>query len=416
MLKKLKRKFVIINLSLVGAVLLIMLTILCFNVRNTQITLAKDTLSSVLTDELPTFNEDFMPFNSFKNNDSEPSRRFIPAAIVDLDVTDLSVQNYKDNLGISAEALMNATVSALNDNERFGYLSKGKLYYMKQNVSNYCRVAFIDASMYRNTVTKTVIASVILFLASMVIVFLISVLLSGMAIKPVKKAWVQQNQFVADASHELKTPLTVILANSNILQAHPEDSIENQMKWVESTRQEAEHMNKLVGDLLFLAKSDGEKVQLVKSEVDFSDLAETAVLQFEPVAFEKAVTLDSEIDPDIKLLADQTQLNQLVQILLDNACKYTPAGEKVFLKLAKTGNDIRLSVSNTGSVIPPEDLPHVFERFYRSDKARTIDTSESSQGGYGLGLSIAKKIVDRHGGTITAESSDDKGTVFSVIL
>ena len=150
---------------------------------------------------------------------------------------------------------------------------------------------------------------------------------------------------------------------------------------------------------------------MVFSEVNLSDTCENAALQFEPVAFEKGLKMDIDIQDGLTIQGDGTQLGQLIRIFLDNACKYTPEGGKIDVKLTKAGPEIRLSVANTGDPIPADVLPHLFERFYRMDESRT---RTSSAGGYGLGLAIAKAITQRHKGSIKAESSAEKGTVFTV--
>ena len=218
-------------------------------------------------------------------------------------------------------------------------------------------------------------------------------------------------QFVADASHELKTPLTVILANAGILLAHSGDMADGQRKWVEYIQAEAQRMKSLVEDLLFLARSDDRRSPLRLQTVSFSDLAWEALLPFESVAFEAGVALDSQITPDLELLGDPEQLRRLVAILVDNAVKYAGPRGSASLILRPQGDEAVLSVHNTGEPIPPEHLPRLFERFYRTDSDRA-----RSQGGYGLGLSIAKSIVDGHRGRISVSSSAISGTLFTVRL
>jgi signal transduction histidine kinase len=231
--------------------------------------------------------------------------------------------------------------------------------------------------------------------------------------KPVAKAWAQQQQFVADASHELKTPLTAILATNNILLSNPEYTIGEQRKWIENSQAEANHMKDLINNMLFLAKSEDEKVQLMMSELSLSDIVTDTTLQFEPVAFENGTLIDSNIEGAITIQGDLTQMRQLVHILIDNACKYAGENGLVTVTLMRAPGTIRLEVNNTGTPIPNEDLPHIFERFYRSDKART---QQNQSGGYGLGLAIAKSIADRHKAQISAASSEADGTTFSVVF
>ena len=226
-----------------------------------------------------------------------------------------------------------------------------------------------------------------------------------------ERAWEQQRQFTADASHELKTPLTVILANTGILLSHKQETISNQVKWVENTETEAQRMKQLVEDMLFLAKSDDVRLPVTHLPLDFSDAVLSRILPFESVAYEQGITIQSNIERDIVVNGDEGQLKQLVSILMDNACKYAPQGGTITVSLLREQEKAKLVVNNTGGVIAPEELAHVFERFYRSDKSRA-----RKQGGYGLGLAIAKSIAEKHHGVITAESEEKSGTSFTVCL
>ena len=231
------------------------------------------------------------------------------------------------------------------------------------------------------------------------------------ALAPAEKAWEQQNRFVADASHELKTPLTVILANLDILSSHPDSTIREQRQWIRNTREEAERMRDLIQDLLFLAKSDANALPVLTAEVDMTDCAEDRALNFEAVAFENDVTLDTEIENGLKVTGSESQLKQLLTILLDNAVKYAGPKGRVLMKVFRKQDKVIVSVNNTGEPISAEDLPHIFERFYRPDKSRA-----RADGGCGLGLSIAENIVQQHNGTITCTSSREEGTTFRVEL
>ena len=242
--------------------------------------------------------------------------------------------------------------------------------------------------------------------------FVISLLLSSLALRPAERAWEQQRRFVADASHELKTPLTVILTNTGILLSHPEDTVAEQRKWVEYIRDEAQRMRELVEDLLFLARHDAGREPPPDQTVDLSELLWSALLPFEPVAFEQGVELESGIQGGLTVRGREDQLRRLAAILLDNAVKYAGAQGKVRVALTRgEKGGACLTVRNTGPAIPPEHLEHLFERFYRADDSRA-----RSSGGYGLGLAIAKSIVDSHRGTITVQSGAEEGTLFTVRL
>ena len=241
--------------------------------------------------------------------------------------------------------------------------------------------------------------------------FLISLFLARQTLRPVEEAWAQQRRFVADASHELKTPITVILANLGVLLAHPDEPIRANRQWLDNSREEAVRMKGLVEDMLFLARSDADQTPMVTERVNLSDLLWSSLLSFEPVAFEQGVEMHSTVEPEIFVQGAASQLQQLFAILLDNAVKYAGEHGKVWVNLRQKEGKTVLTVRNTGDPIPAGSLAHVFDRFYRVDEARTRE-----RGGYGLGLAIAQRIAEGHGGRITAESTRESGTVFCVTL
>lgn len=294
-----------------------------------------------------------------------------------------------------------------------GHLSDLDLYYcVKQMPDGGYLVAFASGNYINKTLSSLVGGLLIACVVALIAFFIMSIFLSRWALRPVEEAWNQQRQFVADASHELKTPLTVILANMSILGAKRDQTIQSQMRWVESTQAEAQQMQVLVNDMLFLAKSDAEGVQTVGFErVDFSDAVENESLQFEAVAFERGVIIDEDIETGIFVEGERARLQRLLGTLLDNACKYVDQNGSISVSLKRTGRDCCLTVTNSGPVVPEEDLEHLFDRFYRSDKART-----RGKGGFGLGLSIAQSIVNDHKGTISVTSDAEHGTSFVVKL
>lgn len=195
-----------------------------------------------------------------------------------------------------------------------------------------------------------------------------------------------------------------------IVLSHRDETVQSQAKWLEYTQTEATHMKELVGSLLFLAQADDVRQALTLSELNFSDTVWSSVLLFESLAFEQSKTLTSEIEKDVVLLGDEERLRRMTAILLDNAMKYSGEGGAVTLRLQKLQEKAVLTVHNTGDQIPADQIPHIFERFYRVDSSRT-----RAQGGYGLGLSIAQSIVQAHHGKIHAQS-DTQGTTFTVAL
>ncbi|WP_294361240.1 HAMP domain-containing sensor histidine kinase [uncultured Senegalimassilia sp.] len=330
---------------------------------------------------------------------------------------DISALGRFNTASISQDVLEQAGKQLAGADEGFGSLSDLGLFYMKRQAGGVMYLAFADmgsASGWRSLAATLAVVEV----AALAVFFVISLFFSRWALRPVARAWTQQRRFVADASHDLKTPLTVILANTSIALEHPERSVASQSQWLESTQHEAEAMQGLVGDLLALAKMDEEEAAAQSGaarsafeEVDLSDVLEGEALQFESVAFERGVKLESQVEPGIRLRGNEQRLRRLAGTLIDNACKYVDDGGTVDVSLSRSGKQAKLAVRNTGAPISPEDLPHVFDRFYRADKART-----GGAGGHGLGLAIARAIAEEHGGTLTASSTQAEGTVFTATL
>ena len=291
----------------------------------------------------------------------------------------------------------------LSQDQREGTVTAYHLRYLRQDNGLYEKLAFVDMSMEQAVLRKTMGSYLFIALASLLLLLGVSILLSRWATRPVEKAWTQQRQFLSDASHELKTPLTVILSNAELLeQAQLSDK---PARWTDNILSEAGRMRSLVEEMLTLARADNMVRTAVLTEVSLSDIAADAVLAFEPVAFEAGKPLEYDIDRDAAVLGDGDKLRQLIGILLDNAIKYGAQGGTIHLRLQKTDRQAVLTVSNPGEPIPPEKLGRLFERFYRADDSR------GEQSGFGLGLSIAQTIAQEHKASLKAES-DAESTRF----
>ncbi len=341
------------------------------------------------------------------------AEQIIPVAVYALN-TDGSLVVLSDftQATLSDEVLRQATEKLADQPDGTGELESLGLYYEKRTMDSSTFIAFADMSATSGWqgLALTLLG---VFLVALVVFFVIGVFFSRWALRPVEAAWDRQRRFVSDASHELKTPLTVILANTAILQRHPERSIESQSQWVESTQTETERLQELVDDLLFLARLDDDthSTEDLFGEVDLSDLIEGDLLQFESVAFERKVAIESHLDDHVMVRGSNPRLHRLTSTLLDNACKYAETNTTVTVSLHRFSHKVLLSFHNRGSVISPDDLPYVFDRFYRADKARNRDA-----GGYGLGLAIAREVAEEHGGSIRVVSTEDMGTTFTVEL
>lgn len=308
------------------------------------------------------------------------------------------------------EQAISASVDALgSSNTASGYIDSLNLYFRVNAQGQSTVVAFASGDYVSQSMTSTITSLGAGCLVALLAFFVISFFLAKWALRPVKKAWRQQSQFIGDASHELKTPLTIILANMSILKKEVGDNREAN-KWIDSTQAEAEDMQELVEQMLELAKAEDDSAKANFEPINFSDLAESTALHFESVAFEHGGELESFIEERIFVTGDKSQLKRLVSTLIDNACKYSDNSMPVKVTLKVSGKSCLLEVSNHGNQMAEEDIAHIFDRFYRADKARTGKTRS-----FGLGLAIAKEITTSHNGTIDV-ACDDGLTSFLIKL
>ena len=451
MLRSLRIKFVAINMLSISFILITTLAVILYANYNQRITQINDELEGVIalathpqsnqlssTQRLTT--GDPVPVPSAGNSYADANRSsrssdvsaptigsgsMLDSSVILMSVYSVSpsgryttLSNYT-NAKISESVILGANEDVLESSSQSGYLSDYNLFYVKRastSIPGDYVIAYADGSSmndWRNLAVTLVIVGIFAFVA----LFLINIFFSRWAMKPVRTSIKKQQQFTADASHELKTPLTVILANTAILKSKPDATVEEQIQWVESTQLEAERMQLLVNDMLALLRPSEKKQPVAMDEIDFSDLVEGEVLQFESVAFELGVMIEDDISEGIRVMGNADRLARMVAILIDNACKYAAEGTDVSVTLVKESSSSTvaekavLKVRNEGNPISEEDLPHIFDRFYRADKART-----SSKGSYGLGLAIGQEIAHEHDGVIEVESSADSGTVFTVTL
>ncbi len=232
--------------------------------------------------------------------------------------------------------------------------------------------------------------------------------LAGRALKPIRATMESQRAFVADASHELRTPLSLIRANAEMMQRHP---TEPDAAFAEDIIKETDRLAYLVSQLLTLARSDAADAPLERTPVDVNQLAAEIARQMKILADEKQIAVNLHTDGVATVEGDEQRLGELLLILLDNSIKYTDAGGTVDLSVARSNGRVQIAVSDNGVGIPRESLPHVFNRFYRVDKARS-----RAIGGSGLGLAIARWIAEKHDGRIDVDSEPGKGTTVTVDL
>ena len=237
-------------------------------------------------------------------------------------------------------------------------------------------------------------------------------LLAGFAMQPVRQSYEQLQRFTADASHELRAPVAAILSNAQVGLLAPADDTQQPRRRLSNIVTQSKYMSDLITNLLFLARHQGKLNPQDISKIDIAELLNSLAAEYQTLAVEKGLKFNRDIPvKPIEINGDRDLLQQAIRNLLDNAIKYTPSGGMVELSLLVKPRQILIKVKDTGIGIPASDLPQIFDRFYRVDKARTRQT-----GGFGLGLAIAQQVIQAHNGKITVESKVEQGTTFQICL
>ncbi|HOP73038.1 MAG TPA: HAMP domain-containing sensor histidine kinase [Thermoclostridium caenicola] len=391
MIRKLRLKFILINMSIVTIMLCVIFGLV---MHFTQANLEQESIN--MMKKLVT-----RPFQLGMPNELGENVR-LPYFIIQLGHHGELVATGGGYYDLSDREFLDDLIRITFSSPRaFAVIEEYNLRYYRFDTPVNHYVVYSDISSERATLNNMRRSCFIIGGISFFMFLGISIMLSRWAVKPVDVAWKQQKQFVADASHELKTPLTVIMTNAELAQS-PEFDDMSRHKFIGSILTMARQMRGLIEQMLELAKADSADSGEVYETVDFSKLVSDALLPFEPVFFEKGLTLTAQVDGNIKVQGNEGQLCQVMDVLLDNAQKYSRDAGTTWVTLKRHRRcRCLLTVANEGESIPPEDLRNIFKRFYRVDKARS-----RAAGSFGLGLSIAESIVTRHRGKIWAESAD----------
>ena len=403
-MKKLKHKVFWVIFSL--------LTIFTFIIITTSITKTyierKNSISDILMKMPKTFektdrNPNFPPNEKTKDD----SRRIYLDFTIYTIVLDESghyseIINNTNNEKLDEKYIKKIAINIIENHDNnfyIGNLYKDKYAYVftPQNT-----LVIMDNTKLNSTLIKNLFSHILLFILCEIIIFVITYLITKWIITPVKKSFEKQKVFVADASHELKTPLSVMIASADAYFNDKND------KWVKNMKNESERMIKLVTELLDLAKTEEEQ-DITMEDNNLSDIIESSTLTFESLFYENNIKLKYDIEKDIKLSCNETLITELMSILIDNAIKHSKEKGKVIVNLYKKNRQIILEVKNKGLPIKKEDEEKIFERFYKSDTSRNRNSNN-----YGLGLAIAKNIVLKHNGNISAYSSNGY-TTFKVV-
>lgn len=429
MLKDYKRKFILTNLLLVGAVLLAMNALILIYSHHAAVRELESTMAQMLepfevfdaqgatpvprpqdgTDGQPPAKPDGEPPKTppggTKTDAGAAGKYDKSISVFFCDNETGAISALSDVRVRDASALYGIT-EAIGDAEGFGKLGDAGLYYYARQTANDRKIAIADVSFVRGDMLRLGAILLLIFGGAMLLFYFVSRRAASLAVRPLEQSVARERQFIADVSHDLKTPITAMLANADILAGNPQATVGEMQKWIDGTKQAALNMRALVEDMLVLAESENAR-GLQTEVVDFSAVAARNALFMESVAYERGVAYRMDTAEGIFIRADEAALSRVVASLIANALKYEPAGGEVRISLAAQHGRAFLRVCNRKTLIPPEALPHIFERFYRLDRAR-------GAGGHGLGLAIAKNTVEAMHGSLTAESDAAHGTVFTV--
>ena len=416
MMTRYRWRFVAVNMSLIALVLALALLMQGIHVYRSEYNDMRRTMALILEpwrfadedfrppweqeDWTPPVDEGLMP-----DRDRIGSEQIV-TVFYDRESGEMSLLPF--NQSADRDAIIPAAEAAAQRTEEFGRLTEYGMFYSKQGDDAVLKIVLADDSFLISRVSRSVLVLVGVYALALGLLFLISLWLSKLAARPMERAMEMERQFVADISHDLKTPITVVLANDSILKDSPEATVGEQMQWIDSTDDAARNMMHLVEQMLTLSGLEAAERTVEKHPVSLSALAEKSVLQFESLAYDRGVTLEDDMEEGVSVLADEDGCMRILNGLIENALKYEPPGGSVRLELRREKKKAVLTVQNPGSRIAPEDLGHIFERFYRGDKTR------GDHQGHGLGLPIVKQLCDSLGAEIRVQSDEGEGTVFSV--
>ncbi len=391
MIRRLKIKFVCVNMAIVVVMLGAIFAAIFFttqrNLEREGVEFLRQAAANPMQLLLPG-----------ERQESAQSPYFFLDVAPDGEILAVGSNSYNlENRGALGQILALADSSS----DQVGILEDYNLRFYQIRTPTSHRILFADISSERHAMDSLAQGCLLAGAASLLIFFFISLGLAQWAVRPVEEAWRRQMQFVADASHELKTPLTVILANAQMIRDSGYDPTQLPQR-MERISQESGAMRTLVEKLLDLARADSGIPPRMRGKVDLSQLVNDRIMAFEPLLFENGHMLGSTVEEGITLWGSGSHLSQVVEILLDNANKYAAPNGAVTVELRRLGRrSCLLTVASQGNLIPPQLRRKIFHRFFRGEESRP------AQGSYGLGLPIAQQAVREHGGKIWVETVAD---------
>lgn len=409
MIKKLQRKFIMITMSSLALVVLILLgSINAVNIyqMNRKVNGAINILSEN-HGKFPIYKKGKPPSGErkfgFQMNEETPfeTRYFVVKinednTIQEIDTAHIAAVSSKDAAEYANKVLNSGKNSGYKDIYKYTIITKPNGYM----------IVFMDCRSQIQMATLFLLTSCGIAIITLLLMFILVSIFSKKAINPIIESMEKQKRFITDAGHEIKTPLAIISANADVLEL-----THGKNEWITSTRNQIIRLDKLVKNLLTLSKMDEGNIKLVFTDFDLSDAVFKTTNPFEAIAKTQNKKFLMDIKPGLKLHGDENSINQLISTLVDNAIKYSNDEGTIKISLSAAKKGIKLEVYNTADEIDRENLDKLFDRFYRSDSSRSRET-----GGYGIGLSIAKSIVQAHHGKISVKSDDGKSICFTIII
>ena len=402
MIKKLRLKFVVLSMSLLFLMLAIIIS--AINVLNyNRIVNDADSTLRLLSSNDGKFpdgpDKDISGFDKRHIKELPYESRYFFVGL-DSDGNTLFSDTWKI-AAIDTEKAIEYAKEIWEDKNTKGFIDEYRYILTEDNIGY--KIFFLDCGRNLDSMHSFLFISVGISLTAFVIVSVLLLLLSSRIVRPISESYEKQAQFITNASHDLKTPLTIISADVDILEMDYGES-----EWFDDIKNQVKQLTNLTNNLVILSKMEEENSSLNMIDFPLSDVVSEAVASFESLAIAKGQTLNINIEPMISLCGDEKAIRQLVSILLDNAIKYS-TGNIISLKLEKINRSAQLTVTNYTESIEKNDLKHLFDRFYRTDKSRN-----SMTGGHGIGLSVAKAICTAHKGSITAQSP--QSNILSIIV
>ena len=398
MIKKLQRKFILLSMSAFLLVLTVIIT--GINIVNyTAVVQEADMLLSIMSENKGAFPMEPDNFGSILPPGMSPeipyeSRYF--SVVANTETKQILVVETSQIISVDTTSAIDYAQTVLSSNKSSGFLDSFR--YHMQSENNFVRITFLDCGRKLDAFRAFLIASVSISLFGFLVVFALISFFSNRIIRPISESYEKQKRFITDASHEIKTPLTIIHADSDVLEMEIGEN-----EWLNDIKKQAAQLTELTNDLVFLSRMEESEHTLPAIDFPFSEVITETAFSFQGLAQRQEKELCSYIPPMLTLCGNEKSIRQLLSILLDNAIKYSPAHEKIYLSAVEAGKYISITVTNTTTqTIEKEQLKLLFDRFYRVDTSRNSKT-----GGHGVGLSIAKAIVEAHNGKIQASSPNE---------